>query len=87
MFFQRKDNPDVTQKQIHDDIKKYVLDPIIPQELIDERTKYFINPTGRFVVGGPCGDSGLTGRKIIVDTYGGYARHGGGAFSERTVQK
>lgn len=80
-------NPDVTQKQIHDDIKKYVLDPIIPQELIDERTKYFINPTGRFVVGGPCGDSGLTGRKIIVDTYGGYARHGGGAFSGKDCTK
>ena len=74
-------DPDVTQEQIHADIKKYVFDPILPKELIDENTKFFINPTGRFVIGGPCGDSGLTGRKIIVDTYGGYARHGGGAFS------
>ena len=74
-------DPDVTQEQIHEDIKKYVFDPILPAELIDENTKFFINPTGRFVIGGPHGDAGLTGRKIIVDTYGGYARHGGGAFS------
>ena len=80
-------NPDISQEQIHEDIRKYVLDPIIPKELVDERTKYFINPTGRFVVGGPCGDSGLTGRKIIVDTYGGYARHGGGAFSGKDCTK
>ena len=73
-------DPDVTQEQIHDDIKKYVLEPIIPTELVDENTKFFINPTGRFVIGGPHGDSGVTGRKIIVDTYGGMARHGGGAF-------
>ena len=74
-------DPDVTQEQIHKDIKKYVFDPILPKEMVDENTKYYINPTGRFVIGGPHGDSGLTGRKIIVDTYGGYARHGGGAFS------
>ena len=74
-------DPDVTQEQIHEDIKKYVFDPILPKHLLDENTKYFINPTGRFVIGGPHGDAGLTGRKIIVDTYGGYARHGGGAFS------
>ena len=80
-------DPEITQEQIHIDIKKYVLDPIIPIELVDEKTKYFINPTGRFVVGGPCGDSGLTGRKIIVDTYGGYARHGGGAFSGKDCTK
>ena len=72
---------DVTQEQIHADIKKHVFDPIIPAEMIDQDTKFFINPTGRFVIGGPQGDAGLTGRKIIVDTYGGYARHGGGAFS------
>ena len=72
---------DVTQEQIHEDIKKYVFDPILPKEMIDDETKFFINPTGRFVIGGPHGDAGLTGRKIIVDTYGGYARHGGGAFS------
>ena len=72
---------DVTQEQIHEDIKKYVFDPVLPGELVDEDTKFFINPTGRFVIGGPQGDAGLTGRKIIVDTYGGYARHGGGAFS------
>ena len=72
---------DVTQEQIHEDIKKYVFDPILPKELVDAQTKFFINPTGRFVIGGPHGDAGLTGRKIIVDTYGGYARHGGGAFS------
>ncbi len=74
-------DPDVEQEQIHRDIKKYVLDPVLPKELLTKETKYFINPTGRFVIGGPHGDSGLTGRKIIVDTYGGYARHGGGAFS------
>ena len=78
---------DVTQEQIHEDIKKYVFDPVLPQELINENTKFFINPTGRFVIGGPNGDSGLTGRKIIVDTYGGYARHGGGAFSGKDCTK
>ena len=80
-------DPDVTQEQIHEDIKKYVFDPILPAELIDENTKFFINPTGRFVIGGPHGDAGLTGRKIIVDTYGGYARHGGGAFSGKDYTK
>ncbi|MBR1691622.1 MAG: methionine adenosyltransferase [Lachnospiraceae bacterium] len=80
-------DPDVTQEQIHADIKKYVFDPVLPKELVDENTKYFINPTGRFVIGGPHGDSGLTGRKIIVDTYGGYARHGGGAFSGKDCTK
>ena len=78
---------DVTQEQIHEDIKKYVFDPILPKELIDDNTKFFINPTGRFVIGGPHGDAGLTGRKIIVDTYGGYARHGGGAFSGKDCTK
>ncbi len=78
---------DVTQEQIHEDIKKYVFDPVIPKEMIDENTKFFINPTGRFVIGGPHGDSGLTGRKIIVDSYGGYARHGGGAFSGKDCTK
>jgi len=78
---------DVTQEQIHKDIEKYVFDEILPKELIDDNTKFFINPTGRFVVGGPHGDSGLTGRKIIVDTYGGYARHGGGAFSGKDWTK
>ena len=77
----------VAQSQIHADIKKHVFEPILPKELIDEKTKYFINPTGRFVIGGPVGDSGLTGRKIIVDTYGGYARHGGGAFSGKDCTK
>ena len=77
----------VTQEQIHEDIKKYVFDEVLPAEMIDERTKFFINPTGRFVIGGPAGDSGLTGRKIIVDTYGGYARHGGGAFSGKDCTK
>ena len=77
----------VTQEQIHEDIKKYVLDEIIPADMVDENTKFFINPTGRFVIGGPHGDSGLTGRKIIVDTYGGYARHGGGAFSGKDCTK
>lgn len=80
-------DPDVTQEQIHADIKKYVFDPILPAEMVDENTKFFINPTGRFVIGGPHGDSGLTGRKIIVDTYGGYARHGGGAFSGKDCTK
>ncbi len=78
---------DVTQEQIHQDIMKYVIEPVIPKELIDQNTKYFINPTGRFVIGGPVGDSGLTGRKIIVDTYGGYASHGGGAFSGKDPTK
>ncbi len=80
-------DPDVTQEQLHEDIRKYVLDPVLPKELVDENTKFFINPTGRFVIGGPNGDSGLTGRKIIVDTYGGYARHGGGAFSGKDCTK
>lgn len=80
-------DPDVTQEQIHADIKKYVFDEIIPADMVDEDTKYFINPTGRFVIGGPHGDAGLTGRKIIVDTYGGYARHGGGAFSGKDCTK
>ena len=80
-------DPDVTQEQIHADIKKYVFDEILPAEMIDENTKFFINPTGRFVIGGPHGDSGLTGRKIIVDTYGGMARHGGGAFSGKDCTK
>ncbi|MEG1457891.1 MAG: methionine adenosyltransferase [Acetivibrio sp.] len=78
---------EITQEQIHKDIRKYVIDVVIPQELVNEKTKYFINPTGRFVIGGPNGDSGLTGRKIIVDTYGGYARHGGGAFSGKDCTK
>ena len=77
----------VTQEQIHADIKKYVFDAVLPQELVDSETKFFINPTGRFVIGGPNGDSGLTGRKIIVDTYGGYARHAGGAFSGKDCTK
>ena len=80
-------DPDVTQEQIHEDIKKHVFDAILPQELVDENTKFFVNPTGRFVIGGPHGDSGLTGRKIIVDNYGGYARHGGGAFSGKDCTK
>ncbi|WP_440320996.1 methionine adenosyltransferase [Laedolimicola sp.] len=78
---------DVTQEQIHEDVKKYVLDPILPAEMVDDDTKFYINPTGRFVIGGPHGDSGLTGRKIIVDTYGGMARHGGGAFSGKDCTK
>lgn len=78
---------EVTMEQLRGDIKKYVLDPVLPQALVDDRTKFFINPTGRFVIGGPNGDSGLTGRKIIVDTYGGYARHGGGAFSGKDCTK
>ncbi|MDY4969530.1 MAG: methionine adenosyltransferase [Lachnospiraceae bacterium] len=77
----------VTQEQIHTDIKKYVFDEVLPAHMVDENTKFFINPTGRFVIGGPQGDSGLTGRKIIVDTYGGYARHGGGAFSGKDCTK
>ena len=80
-------DPEVSQEQIHADIKKYVFDEILPKEMVDENTKFFINPTGRFVIGGPHGDSGLTGRKIIVDTYGGYARHGGGAFSGKDCTK
>ena len=80
-------DPDITQEQIHEDIRKYVFDVILPAEMVDENTKFFINPTGRFVIGGPHGDSGLTGRKIIVDTYGGYARHGGGAFSGKDPTK
>ncbi|MEE0657056.1 MAG: methionine adenosyltransferase [Blautia hansenii] len=80
-------DPEVTQEQIHADIKKYVFDPILPADMVDDETKFFINPTGRFVIGGPHGDSGLTGRKIIVDTYGGYARHGGGAFSGKDCTK
>ena len=80
-------DPEVSQEQIHEDIKKYVFDPILPKEMIDDETKFFINPTGRFVIGGPHGDAGLTGRKIIVDTYGGYARHGGGAFSGKDCTK
>ena len=77
----------VSQEQIHEDIKKYVFDPVLPQDMIDDETKFFINPTGRFVIGGPNGDSGVTGRQIIVDTYGGYARHGGGAFSGKDCTK
>lgn len=80
-------DPDVTQEQIHEDIKNYVFDVILPRDMVDENTKFFINPTGRFVIGGPHGDSGLTGRKIIVDSYGGFARHGGGAFSGKDCTK
>ncbi len=80
-------DPDVTQEQIHKDVRKYIFDEVLPKELIDEKTKFFVNPTGRFVIGGPHGDAGLTGRKIIVDTYGGYARHGGGAFSGKDCTK
>ena len=80
-------DPEVTLEEIQRDIKKYVIEPVVPADLIDEDTKYFINPTGRFVIGGPQGDAGLTGRKIIVDTYGGYARHGGGAFSGKDPTK
>ena len=80
-------DPDVTQEQIHADIRKHVFEPVLPEHMIDANTKFFINPTGRFVIGGPHGDSGLTGRKIIVDTYGGYARHGGGAFSGKDCTK
>ncbi len=80
-------DPEATQEQIHADIKKYVFDEVLPKDMVDDHTKFFINPTGRFVIGGPHGDSGLTGRKIIVDTYGGYARHGGGAFSGKDCTK
>ncbi len=80
-------DPDVTQEQIHADIRKYVFDAVLPADMVDEKTRFLINPTGRFVIGGPHGDSGLTGRKIIVDTYGGYARHGGGAFSGKDCTK
>ncbi|WP_287477727.1 methionine adenosyltransferase [Anaerostipes sp.] len=80
-------DPDVTQEQIHEDIKREVFDKILPAEMVDDETKFYINPTGRFVIGGPHGDAGLTGRKIIVDTYGGYARHGGGAFSGKDCTK
>ena len=80
-------DPEITQDQIHEDMRKYVIDPVIPEGMADENTKYYINPTGRFVVGGPNGDAGLTGRKIIVDTYGGYSRHGGGAFSGKDCTK
>ena len=80
-------DPDVTQEQIHEDVRKYVIDAVIPADMVDENTKYYINPTGRFVIGGPHGDSGLTGRKIIVDTYGGTGRHGGGAFSGKDCTK
>ena len=83
----RQHSPDVSQEQLHADIRREVIEKVIPAELLDENTKYYINPTGRFVVGGPQGDSGLTGRKIIVDTYGGYARHGGGAFSGKDPSK
>ncbi len=78
---------DVTQEQIHKDVRKYIFDTVLPQELVDDKTKFYVNPTGRFVIGGPHGDAGLTGRKIIVDTYGGYARHGGGAFSGKDCTK
>ena len=80
-------DPDITQEQIHEDIRKYVFDAVLPADMVDEKTRFLINPTGRFVIGGPHGDSGLTGRKIIVDTYGGYARHGGGAFSGKDCTK
>ena len=80
-------DPDITQEQLHADVRKYVLDPVLPAEMVDDDTIFYINPTGRFVIGGPNGDSGLTGRKIIVDTYGGYARHGGGAFSGKDCTK
>jgi S-adenosylmethionine synthetase len=80
-------SPDVTQEQIHKDIRKYVIDAVVDPAMVDDNTKIYINPTGRFVIGGPQGDSGLTGRKIIVDTYGGYARHGGGAFSGKDCTK
>ena len=87
MVLSTQHDEEVTQEQIHKDIKKYVFDEILPAEMVDENTKFFINPTGRFVIGGPHGDSGLTGRKIIVDTYGGMARHGGGAFSGKDCTK
>ena len=78
---------EISQEQIRKDVLEYVVKPVVPAELLDEETRYFINPTGKFVIGGPVGDSGLTGRKIIVDTYGGYARHGGGAFSGKDSTK
>ena len=87
MVLSTQHDPSVSQEQIHQDIRKYVFEPVIPAELIDDKTKFFVNPTGRFVIGGPHGDAGLTGRKIIVDTYGGYARHGGGAFSGKDCTK
>ena len=87
VFISSQHSPDVSQEQLHEDIRREVIEKVIPAELLDENTKYYINPTGRFVVGGPQGDSGLTGRKIIVDTYGGYARHGGGAFSGKDPSK
>ena len=87
MVLSTQHDPDVTQMQIHEDIRKYVFGEVLPQDMIDENTRFYINPTGRFVIGGPNGDSGLTGRKIIVDTYGGYARHGGGAFSGKDPTK
>ncbi len=80
-------DPEVTQEQIHEDVRKYIFDPVLPEDMLDEKDPVFINPTGRFVIGGPHGDSGLTGRKIIVDSYGGYARHGGGAFSGKDCTK
>lgn len=80
-------HPEISLEQIQRNLKEHVINPVVPKELIDENTKYFINPTGRFVIGGPQGDAGLTGRKIIVDTYGGYARHGGGAFSGKDATK
>ena len=80
-------NPEISQEQIHEDIKKHVFDAVIPEGMTDENTKFFINPTGRFVIGGPHGDSGLTGRKLIVDTYGGMARHGGGASRAKTARR
>ena len=80
-------NPDVEMSVLREEVKKHIIDKVIPQDLVDENTKYFINPTGRFVIGGPQGDSGLTGRKIIVDTYGGMARHGGGCFSGKDCTK
>ena len=87
MVLSTQHDEDVTQEQIHEDIKKYVFDEVLPADMVDDDTKFFVNPTGRFVIGGPHGDSGLTGRKIIVDTYGGYARQGGGAFSGKDCTK
>ena len=87
MVISTQHDDDVTQEQIHEDIRKHVIDAVVPAGMIDDNTKVYINPTGRFVIGGPHGDAGLTGRKIIVDTYGGYARHGGGAFSGKDCTK
>ena len=87
MILSTQHDESVTQEQIHRDVKKYIFEDVLPKGMVDENTKIFINPTGRFVIGGPAGDSGLTGRKIIVDTYGGYARHGGGAFSGKDCTK